>query len=80
MDRATKYQLVEKLVNTEDEVILEQIKAILNEDDSDFGASLSEETRNGIQQGRAQIKNGETISHEDVMAEARNRISGWSSK
>ncbi|MDF2454714.1 MAG: hypothetical protein K0R51_707 [Cytophagaceae bacterium] len=40
MDIRTKYLLLEKLIQTDNDAILDQVKAILSQDDKDFWEEL----------------------------------------
>jgi len=74
MNTATKYHLVERLVNTENDVVLEQIKAILDSPETDFWESLPPKSQKGILQGKEDVRNGKTFSHESTMNDIRRKI------
>ena len=70
MDKLEKDALVIKLINTEDDAILDQVKAILT-DDKDFWDDLPEHVKEGIKEAKEQLARGEGIPHEQVMAEIK---------
>ena len=74
MDTTTKFKLVEKIMTSEDDVLLNEIKLLLGLSDHDFWNELSDPVKASIQRGLAQSGRGETIPHEKVMAEIRARF------
>jgi hypothetical protein len=74
MDIKEKNALVKKLLDTEDEVILDQVKALLEDDEEkDFWDELPEHVKASIQQAKAELERGEGIPHEKVMAEIKSK-------
>lgn len=74
MDIAVKYRLLEKLIQLNDDVILDQVKAILGESNNDFWDELDSRTKTSIERGKTQSKNGETRPHETVMNEMKAKF------
>ncbi len=72
MDKLEKDALVQKLISTEDDAILDQVKVILS-DDKDFWDDLPEHVKEGINKAKEDIKQGKGIPHEQVMAEIKAR-------
>ncbi|WKN40739.1 hypothetical protein [Tunicatimonas pelagia] len=75
MDVATKYRIVEKIINTEDEGLLKEIDALLNLSDADFWDDLSASTKASIQRGLEDAQQGRTRPHQEVMNEIKTRFS-----
>ena len=67
MSPALKYQIIEKIVQTTDESLLQEIKALLESASGDWWNTISEAERADIDEGLAQAERGETISHEEAM-------------
>ncbi len=74
MDSTLKYQLIEKIVQTTDESILQGIKALLESASGDWWNTISEAERAAIDEGLAQADRGETLSHEDAMRQIQLRM------
>ncbi|MES2807757.1 MAG: hypothetical protein V4619_03985 [Bacteroidota bacterium] len=74
MDISSKYKIVEKIINTEDDQLLSEINSLLGLSGNDFWDHLPTEAKDGIEQARQEIKNGEGIPHTEVMAEIRARF------
>lgn len=45
MDSSVKYKIVEKIINTDDELLLNEIKSLLGLADEDFWLELNESTK-----------------------------------
>ena len=73
MDISIKYKIVEKIIQTEDEVVLNEVKALLGLSEKDFWDDLPEETKQSINVAKAELDRGEGIPHEEVMEEVRKR-------
>lgn len=74
MDAAMKFKMVEKIITTEDDALLNEIKSLLGLSEHDFWDDLSESARASVQRGLEQSGRGETRSHEDMMNEIRTRF------
>lgn len=74
MDTSTKFKMVEKIMKSEDEALLNEVKLLLGLSEHDFWNELSDPVKASIQRGLKQSEQGETISHEKVMAEIRARF------
>jgi hypothetical protein len=74
MDAKEKNALVKKLLDTEDDVILDQVKALLEDDeDKDFWDELPKHVKESIKRGKVQAERGEVRPHEEVMAEIKSK-------
>lgn len=73
MDTAElKIDLISRIANLKDIVVMEQIKSLLDLEEVET-YQLSTEQKRRISLGREQLKNKQTISHEDLQQE----ISEW---
>ncbi len=73
-----KYNLVKLIESINDNRTLQALYTLLSkkvETEIDFCDQLSDEEKKGIEEGLAQIERGETIPHEEVMAEIKLRTS-----
>lgn len=77
MDLATKYQLIEKIVQTQDDALLEEIKTLLESASGDWWNQISDAERESIEIGIQQADRGEVIPHEQawsqIMASRKKR-------
>ena len=74
MDSSTKFKMVEKIMTSDDDVLLNEVKLLLGLSDYDFWNELSDPVKASIQRGLKQSEQGETTPHEKVMAEIRARF------
>ena len=74
MDASTKFKMVEKIIATEDDALLEEVKSLLGLSEHDFWDDLNDSTKASIQRGLEQSNRGETRPHEGVMAEIKARF------
>ncbi|HMR57486.1 MAG TPA: hypothetical protein PLM56_02175 [Cyclobacteriaceae bacterium] len=75
MDIDTKYKLLEKLIQTREDAVLDQVKAVLGGYDKDFWDTLDNETQNSILRGKDQSQKGQTRPHDEVMTALKSRFS-----
>lgn len=73
MDIKQKYQIVEKIIQTDDDVLLSEIRELLGLA-GDFEEDLPEVVKKNIQDAKGELDRGEGISHEEVMKQARERF------
>lgn len=62
-----KLQLVKRLLDTDDESILQQVKDVFDTHEKDFWNELPDMVKNGIGRSRKQADAGLLTPHEDVM-------------
>jgi hypothetical protein len=74
MDASTKFKMVEKIITSEDDALLEEVKSLLGLSEHDFWDDLSDSARASVQRGLEQSNRGETRPHEEVMAEIKARL------
>lgn len=69
-----KYELIEKLVKTDDELLLEQVGAILEGNTLQVWDELNPKLKEALNRGLDQSKKGLGTPHAEVMKEARARL------
>jgi hypothetical protein len=74
MDITNKYKLLEKLMQTQDDALLDQVKVILTGSGKDFWEELDKKTQESILRGKAQSLAGNTRPHHQVMDEINSRF------
>jgi len=72
--QAQKLDLINWLVNLKDEIILNKLYSIKRNNVKDWYSELSNSQKEAINKGLTDIKNGNIISHEQVMMAAKNKI------
>lgn len=65
--------IAKQVLNTSDEEVLDQVRAVLDLQSSDWWSSLPAKVRKDVEQSLAQADKGETVSH----AEAMKQIRAW---
>lgn len=74
MDAALKYKIVEKIIQSEDDAVLNKIKSLLGIQDKDFWHELPLQVQQQINQAKQELDDGKGVLHEDVMAEINRFI------
>lgn len=70
-----KYRMISKIINSNDEGVLNAVKSLLNiEDDADFWEGLSTEDQAAITEGLNQLDMGQHVSHQSVREEIKDRF------
>lgn len=64
--KATKLELMQLLLQTDKESVLEKVKSVLEEESGDWWDDLSKEEKEEIYVGLLQADLGEVIDHEEV--------------
>lgn len=72
----TKVELLKNLLDTDSEVILKHIKAVLNCYKTDLWDELSEVQKQSVKKAQKQLEKGEGKSHSEVMKKYKK----WHSK
>jgi len=65
--QAEKIELAKRLLETEDESVLLQIKEVFDSHEKDFWDELPEHVKAGIERGRKQAAEGKLTLHDEVM-------------
>lgn len=66
MDATLKYDLIEKLVNTEDEAVLNQVRDFLNAE-KNYWDTLNPKLKESLEVALLQVKKKEYVSHDQVI-------------
>jgi hypothetical protein len=74
MDISSKYKIVEKIIQSNDDELLNEINSLLGFSENDFWDELPTEIKEGINQAKDQISNGQGIPHSQVMADIKARF------
>jgi len=64
-----KIELIRLLQETENPAIITGIKKIFQKEKKDFWSELSDEQKQGIEEGLDDIKNGRVVSYEEMKKE-----------
>lgn len=62
-----KIALAKRLLETDDEVVLLQIKEVFESHEKDFWNDLPEHVKAGIERGKKQVAEGKLTAHDEVM-------------
>lgn len=62
-----KIELAKRILDTEDEALLIQIKEVFESHDKDFWDDLPEHVKVGIKRGQKQAAEGKLTPHDEVM-------------
>lgn len=74
MDIALKYKIVEKIIQSNDDSLLNEIKSLVGLSEADFWAELPGEVKQAVVKAKEELERGEGIPHLQVMAEVKNRF------
>ncbi|SEO79572.1 hypothetical protein SAMN05192574_11356 [Mucilaginibacter gossypiicola] len=74
MDIALKYKIVEKIIQSNDDNILNEINSLLGLSENDFWSDLPTPIQRAIDKAKNQLDQGEGIPHEEVMAKIKSRF------
>lgn len=73
MDIISKYQIVEKIIQSDDETVLNEVKSLLGLSDGDFWSELPSDVKGAVNKAKVELDGGEGISHEEIMKEIKAR-------
>jgi len=76
MDKLEKEALLKQLMNTEDDALLNQVKEILNFNESDFWKNLNPVLKTSLERGIEQADKGDLTPHSEVMKKFRDQYKG----
>jgi len=74
MDTAEKYKIAEKILQIDDDLLLNEIEALVGLSNKDFGLTLPPVISAAIDKAKAQLDAGEGIPHNKVMEEIKARF------
>jgi len=73
MEMALKYKIVEKIIQSSDDTLLNEIKALLGLSEGDFWGELPEEVKQAVKKAKFELDRGEGVPHVKVMAEIKKQ-------
>ena len=73
IDTKEKYTIIEKVMRTEDQAVLNQIKEILEFSEENFWKDVSPALKASLKRGIDQSERQEGISHEEVVNDLKNK-------
>jgi predicted transcriptional regulator len=65
--QAEKFDILQTIINSEDESLIMDVKAILDNRKADWFDELSEENQKVVLEGLVQADNGEVVPHAEVI-------------
>ena len=65
--QAEKIELVKRLLDTDDESVIQEVKDLFTSREKDFWNDLPEHVKAGIERSRKQAEQGLLTPHEDLM-------------
>jgi len=71
--QAKKLDLIERIIQLENQEILQQIKEMLTEPSNDWWEQISEQEKNAIDIGLTQAHQQEGIPHQEAMQQIRSQ-------
>jgi len=74
MDITSKYKIVERIIQTDDDILLNEIKSLIGLSEGDFWNDLPTEVKQAINEAKGELDRGEGIPHSQVMADIKNRF------
>lgn len=74
MDIAVKYKIVEKVIQSSDENLLNEVEALMGLSENDFWDTVPTETKEAINDAKAQLDGGLGIPNVDVFIDVERRF------
>jgi len=74
MDIALKYKIVEKIIQTNDDLLLNEIKSLVGLSENDFWTEIPGEIKRAVNNAKEELDRGEGIPHAQVMTEIKDRF------
>ena len=74
MDIALKYKIADKIIHTDDDTLLNEIKSLVGLSEGDFWNDVPPEIKQAIKQAKDELDRGEGIPHSQVMADIKDRF------
>jgi len=74
MDNSLKYKIVEKIIQSNDENLLNEIKSLIGLSETDFWTEIPEEIKKSINKAKEELNRGEGLAYDDVMDEIKSRF------
>jgi len=76
MDIAIKQQIAEKIIQSDDDMLLNEIKSLVGLSENDFWEELPSEVKQAINIAKTELDRGEGTPHDEVMSEMKSRFLG----
>ncbi len=73
MNIETKYKIVEKIIQTDDDLLLNEIHILLGLRDYDFRQDLPRDVQESLKQAHQELDQGLGIDHDQVMASVKKQ-------
>ena len=73
MDIALKYKIVEKIIQSDDEVLLNEINSLVGLSETDFWTAVPPTIKQAIEKAKQELDRGEGISHSQVIDDVKRR-------
>ncbi|WP_428329900.1 hypothetical protein [Mucilaginibacter sp.] len=74
MDNSLKYKIVEKIIQSNDDDLLNEIKSLVGLSENDFWNDIPSEMKEAIDSAKAELDRGEGMPHEQVMADIKSHF------
>ncbi len=74
MDISIKYKIVEKIIQSNDDGLLNEIKSLVGLSEEDFWDDLPAEIKQAVNQAKSELNRGEGIPHSQVIADVKGRF------
>ena len=74
MDISIKNKIIEKIIQSNDESLLNEIKSLVGLSEGDFWADLPAEVKEAVDKAKEELNRGEGTPHSQVMAEVKDRF------
>ncbi len=74
MDIALKYKIVEKIIQIDDDSVLNEIKSLLGLSENDFWDELPNDVKQAVNKAKDELDKGEGIPHINIMTEVKSRF------
>ncbi|MBX7205017.1 MAG: hypothetical protein K1X81_06300 [Bacteroidia bacterium] len=66
-----KMKLIDKIIHTDSEELIEWLKEVLTSDEADFWDELPDSTKASVERGIVQANSGKTIPHEQAITKLK---------
>ena len=74
MDIALKYKIVEKIIQSNDDNLLNEIRSLIGLSESDFWTETPVDVKEAIKKAKLELDRGEGTPHTQVMTEIKDRF------
>jgi len=74
MDISLKYKIIERILQINDETLLNEIKSLVGLSEGDFWNDVRAEIKQSINHAKDELDRGEGIPNSKVMAEIKDRF------